>query len=172
MCHWRALLQHVSVGGREGRGGEFVWVCLKRAPLQHVSVGGREGRGGVFVWVCPPAACVSGGSECVREVMYGWVCPSPPLPPQMTASGLGARYASLPTEKECFDDVGWWHLLREGELLGAVPELKGMLQLLEFCDSVVKVGWMCEWGCGMEWVGVRIGYVLCVCVCICGWVGQ
>ena len=86
---------------------------------------------------------------------YGWVCPSPPLPLQMTASGLGARYASLPTEKECFDDGGWWHLLKEGELQGAVPELKGMLQLLEFCDSVVKVGWwMCAWGCGIGWVGV------------------
>ena len=72
--------------------------------------------------------------------------PSPSLPLQMTASGLGARYASLPTEKDCFDDSGWWHLLREGELLGAVPELKGMLQLLEFCDSVVKVGWMWSGG--------------------------
>ena len=100
--------------------------------------------------------------------------PSLPLPLQMTASGLGARYASLPTEKDCFDDSGWWHLLREGELLGAVPELKGMLQLLEFCDSVVKVGWMCEWGCGIGWVGVRIGYVLGVFVCVSvgGWVGQ
>ena len=66
----------------------------------------------------------------------------------MIASGLGARYASLPTEKECFEDSGWWTLLREGELLGAVPELKGMLQSLEFCDSVVKMSWLFEWGRG------------------------
>ena len=52
----------------------------------------------------------------------------------------------MPTEKDCFDDSGWWHLLREGELLGVVPELKGMLQLLEFCDSVVKVRWMWSGG--------------------------
>ena len=70
----------------------------------------------------------------------GCVTPFPsPLLLQMTASGLGARYASLPTEKECFEDSGWWTLLREGELLGAVPELRGMLQSLEFCDNVVKV---------------------------------
>ena len=85
------------------------------------------------------------------DVWVGVSLPSPPLPLQMTASGLGARYASLPTEKDCFDDSGWWHLLREGELLGAVPELKGMLQLLEFCDSVVKVRWM--WSGGVAWSG-------------------
>ena len=75
-----------------------------------------------------------------------WVGVSLPSPLllQMTASGLGAHYASLSNEKEWFEDFGWCTLLKEGELLGVVPELRGMLQSLEFCDNVVKVSWLCE----------------------------
>ena len=80
---------------------------------------------------------VGGRVGCVLVGMGGCISALPSL--QMAASGLGARYASLPTEREWFEDSGWWPLLREGELLGAVPELRGMLQLLEFCDSVFKV---------------------------------
>ena len=84
--------------------------------------------------------------------MDAWVgvsLPSPPLPAyRLLPVGWDA---SLPTEKEWFEDGAWWTLLREGELLGAVPELRGMLQSLEFCDNVVKVSWLFEWGCGNWW---------------------
>ena len=56
--------------------------------------------------------------------------------------------------------------MREGELLGAVPELKGMLQSLEFCVSVVKVSWLFEWECGRWWGGYVCVYVHTLYVCI------
>jgi hypothetical protein len=55
---------------------------------------------------------------------------------EMTASGLGACYAAMPTEK-VFDDSDWW-VLNEEDVCAAIPELKAMLRSLDFCDSVIK----------------------------------
>ena len=75
----------------------------------------------------------------------------------MLATGLSALYSDLPSTRDLIVDE-WQSPLPV--IVDTVPELKTFVQALDFCNSVLQVGWL-FWACSVFWASIQSD----VCVC-------